>query len=209
MSEKKILTIEFIWFYLLLPVSFLFEYPSAIKVLLAILSFTFIFRYLWKHKAFNFKTKQEYWKPFWRELSIRFLIIVLLMTAFTYFFYPETFFRVMLEKTGLWVFILFVYSLFSVTLQEIIYRTYFFERYSRLFPNTFVFIVVNALAFSLAHIFLKSILVLFLTFVGGVLFALTYKKTRSTTLVCIEHALFGFWLFTVGLGEMLAFPGVN
>jgi len=57
--------------------------------------------------------------------------------------------------------------------------------------------------------FLKSSLVLVMTFVGGALFSLTYFKTKSTTLVCIEHAIYGFWLFTVDLGQLLAFPGVE
>ncbi|MAK35391.1 MAG: CPBP family intramembrane metalloprotease, partial [Flavobacteriaceae bacterium] len=29
------------------------------------------------------------------------------------------------------------------------------------------------------------------------------------TLVTIEHALYGNWLFTVGMGQMLAFPGME
>jgi membrane protease YdiL (CAAX protease family) len=66
---------------------------------------------------------------------------------------------------------------------------------------------VNAIVFSLAHIFFKNTLVLVLTFIGGLLFAYTFVKTKSTTLVSIEHALYGNWLFTVGMGEMLAFPG--
>jgi len=45
-----------------------------------------------------------------------------------------------------------------------------------------------------------------LTFVGGILFALTFQKTKSTLLVSIEHAIYGCWLFTVGMGEMLGFP---
>lgn len=45
-----------------------------------------------------------------------------------------------------------------------------------------------------------------LTFIGGLLFALTFKKTKSTLLVSIEHAIYGSWLFTVGMGEMLGFP---
>jgi hypothetical protein len=45
-----------------------------------------------------------------------------------------------------------------------------------------------------------------LTFIGGILFAFTFKKTKSTLLVSIEHAIYGCWLFTVGMGEMLGFP---
>jgi len=75
--------------------------------------------------------------------------------------------------------------------------------------NKWLFLFINAILFSLAHLFLRSVLVQLLTFVGGILFAYTYQKTKSNTLVSIEHAIYGNWLFTVGMGEMLAFPGVN
>ena len=45
-----------------------------------------------------------------------------------------------------------------------------------------------------------------LTFLGGLIFAITYYKTKSTLLVSIEHAIYGCWLFTVGMGDMLGFP---
>jgi membrane protease YdiL (CAAX protease family) len=60
--------------------------------------------------------------------------------------------------------------------------------------------------FSWAHIFFKNSLVMILTFLGGILFAITFKKTQSTLLVSIEHAVYGCWLFTVGMGSMLGFP---
>jgi membrane protease YdiL (CAAX protease family) len=58
----------------------------------------------------------------------------------------------------------------------------------------------------LAHLFFKNTLVIVLTFLGGILFAITYHKTNSTLLVSIEHAIYGCWLFTVGMGSMLGFP---
>ena len=64
----------------------------------------------------------------------------------------------------------------------------------------------NAILLSLAHIFFRSTLVMFLTFIGGILFAFTFNKTKSTLLVSIEHAIYGCWLFTVGMGDMLGFP---
>jgi len=119
-------------------------------------------------------------------------------------YYNELFFKVLLVNPKLWVLILFVYCFFSVTFQDLIYRTFFFNKYQVLFPNKKKLIIVNALVFSLAHIFLKSSLVLALTFVEGILFSVTYFRTKSTTLVCVEHAVYGFWLFTVGLGQLLA-----
>ena len=102
-----------------------------------------------------------------------------------------------------------VYPFLSVWQQEIIYRTFFFKRYESLFKSKSLLVFVNAIVFSLAHIFFSNTLVMILTFIGGILFAWTYLKFRSTTLVSIEHALYGNWLFTVGMGQMLAFPGME
>jgi membrane protease YdiL (CAAX protease family) len=106
----------------------------------------------------------------------------------------------------MWLMLLFIYSFFSVYPQELIYRTFYFERYKDLFSNEKLFIFVNAVVFSLAHLFFRKPLVIILTFVGGILFALTFYKTKSTLLVSIEHAIYGCWLFTVGMGSMLGFP---
>jgi hypothetical protein len=38
---------------------------------------------------------------------------------------------------------------------------------------------------------------------GGILFALTYAMTRSLMTSMIEHALYGNYLFTLGLGKYL------
>ncbi|MFW5694735.1 MAG: hypothetical protein ACOCYB_06180 [Alkalispirochaeta sp.] len=39
------------------------------------------------------------------------------------------------------------------------------------------------------------------------LFSRTWLRSRSALAVSIEHALYGFWLFTVGLGSYFAFSG--
>ncbi|WP_246849101.1 CPBP family intramembrane glutamic endopeptidase [Aquimarina sp. U1-2] len=129
--------------------------------------------------------------------------------SYVFLLAPETLFSVLLKRPELWFIILFVYTFLSVWPQEIIYRTFFYERYRELVQNKWLFILINAVLFSLAHLFLRSFMVQLFTFVGGLLFAYTYQKTKSTTLVSIEHALYGNWLFTVGMGEMLAFPGVD
>ncbi|MGZ0014763.1 CPBP family intramembrane glutamic endopeptidase [Yeosuana sp. AK3] len=129
-----------------------------------------------------------------------------LTVVFVWFTNKDVFFNVLINKPILWGFIVFVYSVFSVYPQEIIYRTFFFKRYNILFKNKYQLLFINALVFSLAHIFFRNILVLVLTFLGGLLFAFTYKKTNSTLLVTIEHAIYGSWLFTVGMGAMLGFP---
>ncbi|MDX6747434.1 CPBP family intramembrane glutamic endopeptidase [Polaribacter sp. PL03] len=146
------------------------------------------------------------WPAFWISTLIKLLIIATITTFFVWYTDNENLFSVMLNKPKLWVIILLFYSLFSVYPQELLYRTFFFKRYKELFKNERLFIFINALLFSLAHLFFKNTLVILFTFIGGVLFAITFKKTKSTFLVSIEHSIYGCWLFTVGMGNMLGFP---
>ncbi|MGY6648989.1 CPBP family intramembrane glutamic endopeptidase [Wenyingzhuangia sp. IMCC45574] len=99
-----------------------------------------------------------------------------------------------------------VYTFLSVIPQEFIYRVFFFYRYRKLARKPELFYLWNALLFSIAHLMFHSWLVLVVTFIGGYIFAYTYSKTKSWFWVCVEHTLYGGWLFTVGLGKMLGFP---
>ena len=146
------------------------------------------------------------WKSFFKRTLIQLVIIAIITTAYVWFVDPSSLYTVVLNKPLLWVMILFFYSVFSVYPQELIYRTFFFQRYKSLFKNEMLFIFINATLFSLAHIFFRNGLVMIMTFFGGILFGLTFRKTKSTLLVTIEHAIYGCWLFTVGMGEMLGFP---
>jgi CAAX protease family protein len=142
-----------------------------------------------------------------RFILIRFVIVALISMGLMFFFDRENLFSIVVNNRRLWFMISIFYSFFSVFPQEFLFRTYFFKRYENVItmkPNYFV--IFNAALFALAHLFFGSIPVLFLTFIGGIFFASTYMKTRSILLVSIEHALYGFWLFTLGAGGMLAFP---
>ena len=146
------------------------------------------------------------WKKFWKQTTVKLIFIALITIIFMWFTDKESLFVVLLSKPQMWIMILFIYSFFSVYPQELIYRTFFFQRYKNLFSNEKLFIFVNAVVFCLAHLFFKNTLVIILTFLGGILFAITFNKTKSTLLVSIEHAIYGCWLFTVGMGSMLGFP---
>jgi len=146
------------------------------------------------------------WKSFFNALSLRLILLILATTAFVYFWYPELLFKVPSTKPLLWLGILAVYSILSVYPQELLYRSFFFKRYKALFDSRNMLLFMNAILFSLAHFFFGNILVMALTFVGGLVFAYTYYRTNSMLLVSIEHAIYGCWLFTVGMGDMLGFP---
>jgi len=207
MKNIRYRLIEFFIIFILVPVSFALEFPVWIKMIIGIVGFLYVIYVLLKVENNKFKiTKYLNWKQFWMRTLIKLLVIALLTSVYMYLVDYENLYIVIRTKPMLWIMILFIYSLFSVYPQELIFRTFFFQRYKSLFKNDTLFLLVNAALFSLAHIFFKNTLVMILTFVGGHLFALTYKKTKSTLLVSIEHAIYGCWLFTVGMGEMLGFP---
>ncbi|AXT19816.1 CPBP family intramembrane metalloprotease [Flavobacteriaceae bacterium AU392] len=198
---------EFLLIFILLPISFAIPYPIGIKAIITLIGLLYIIFVLFRIEKVKFEiVKHLNWKNFWKQTAFKFLIIAIVTTVFVFFTSRANLFIVPLTKPKLWIIILFVYSFLSVYPQELIYRTFYFKRYESLFKNENLFIFVNAIVFSLAHIFFKNTLVIILTFIGGILFAITFKQTKSTLLVSIEHALFGCWLFTVGMGNMLGFP---
>lgn len=101
------------------------------------------------------------------------------------------------------------YPIFSVYPQELIYRTFFFHRYACVFRHPAMMIFASAAAFGWAHhlfdnprIAWDAELSVALTFVGGLLMAWTYHRSRSTAAAWLEHSLFGDWVWTIGLGSL-------
>ncbi|XMO85949.1 type II CAAX endopeptidase family protein [Algibacter sp. AS12] len=199
--------IEFVIIFLIIPISFAVPYSPWLKLSFGLLGFLYVIYILLRVEQLKFKvSKTIKWKPFWKITGIKLVLIAFLTTIFVWITDSESLFTVLLNKPLKWLMLLFIYSFFSVYPQELLYRTFFFKRYQSLFKNKSLFLLLNAVLFALAHLFFGSILVLVLTFIGGLLFAYTFKKTQSTLLVSIEHAIYGCWLFTVGMGSMLGFP---
>jgi hypothetical protein len=130
-----------------------------------------------------------------------FLPFAALVTCFVYRYAPDALFRLVRDHPSRWALMMLAYSLFSVYPQGIIYRAFFFDRYRGLFPSTTVTILMSALAFAYMHIVFRNWKAVVLTGFGGILFALRYAHTGSLFASSLEHALYGCWLFTVGLGN--------
>lgn len=156
----------------------------------------------------NLLKKRKQIKPnkFWIQTIIRLFIIAIATTLYVLYKDNTLLFSPILEQPLLWIKMIFIYTFFSVLPQEYLYRVFYFKRYQSLFKNKNTLFITNALVFSLAHLMFHSILILLITLIGGYIFALTYNKTKSWLWVCIEHAIYGSWLFTVGMGTMLGFP---
>lgn len=209
-KSSPYLLAEFFILFILLPVGLTLDFSIWLKVAAVGIGFAYIIFILKRAEDISLQIKKNIqWRAFWKRIGITFSIIALLTTLFVYFTDASLLFYVPIHKPLLFIGILFVYTLLSVWPQELIYRTFYFSRYQALFPNKALFVFVNAVVFCLAHLFFRNMLVLVLTFLGGIIFGLTYLRFRSTTLVSIEHALYGNWLFTVGMGQMLAFPGME
>jgi membrane protease YdiL (CAAX protease family) len=207
MQTSNYRSTELLFLFVGVPVSFALEFPIWIKMIIGLLGFGYVVFVLLRIEKNQFKISDSLnWKQFWKQTLLKLIVIAIVTTLYMWIFDSSNLYNVIRNKPMLWVVILFIYSLFSVYPQELIYRTFFFQRYEALFKSDLLFILINASLFSLAHLFFRNALVIVLTFLGGILFALTYKKTKSTLLVSIEHAIYGCWLFTVGMGEMLGFP---
>lgn len=121
---------------------------------------------------------------------------------------PERLFALAAERPGKWLKIMTLYPFTSVLAQEFVYRVFFFHRYGPLFPNRWLLIGANALAFGFGHILFRNWIAVGGTFLVGLLFAWRYERTRSFWAVWAEHTLWGWLVFTVGLGVFF-FTGVK
>ena len=211
MTSKKILLItELISLFILIPVILTLNVHPILKIAPVLVGVIFCIYISLKQHLFSLKEllsiqPNKIWKP----IIIQFGLFLIFSTLLMYFFNYENLFIVVRKNWVIWLGITFFYSIFSVYPREFLYRTFFFKRYSILFKKSFILIFVNASVFSMAHLAFNNLLVLALTFIGGILFAFTYHRSKSLLLTSIEHALYGSWLFTLGMGEILAFPVPN
>jgi hypothetical protein len=131
-----------------------------------------------------------------------FVIAAPLLALYAWHEHPESFLAFPRYAKGIWVMVMILYPLVSVTTQEIMFRLFFFSRYGCLFGNrTHAAILVNAALFAFVHIIFRNEIALVISFLGGLLFAWRYAQTRSYWAVVLEHTLYGNLLFTIGLGR--------
>ncbi len=208
MNKSIRLLSECILLFMIIPLVLILPISIFIKGILVIFGLVYCIRISMKEKLIN---RNELIAPFasknWKSLLIKTAVLIVISTMLMYWYNIEKLFMVIRNKPLMWIAICFVYSLFSVLPQELLYRRFFFKRYAQIFKSPVVLIIVNAIAFSLAHSLFQNIYISLLTLIGGFAFAITYHKSKSLLLTSIEHAIYGNWLFTLGIGEYLAFPG--
>lgn len=141
--------------------------------------------------------------PTRRQLGMALLLclpVALFIFTAAYHLVLERFLSLPRDNPYLFAMIALLYPFLSALPQEVFYRGFFFERYRAIFPDTRVMIVMSSLAFALAHLAFGNVVALGVGFLGGLLFALSYARTRSLPLVVLEHAVYGLIVFASGLG---------
>ena len=201
--------LEFFLLFVILPVILTLDIPIWVKIPSVLIGLTYVVHSSIKLELFtkqyligNIKAKKP--KFFWHLLILFFIS----STGIAYYLDADNVFQIVVQKPLLWFFVVVIYSTTSVYFQEFVYRMFFFRRYSSLFSRK-VIVFINGIVFGLAHLMFKNYLIFLMTFLGGIVFALTYRKSKSLLLTSIEHAAYGCWLFTLGIGQELAFPEVD
>ena len=134
-----------------------------------------------------------------RHVLVRFAVSAILIVAGLWIFDRDVLFSFPRARPRLWLTVMVLYPLVSALLQEVMYRHLFFRRYAFLVRGGRSLILLNALLFAWLHVFLTPLAVI-LSIPAGWFFADTYLRSRSFRLVWFEHALYGDFVFTIGLG---------
>lgn len=209
-KKHKCLLTEIIALFVFCPAVLGLPIPIAVKLCTVGLTILYGLICAYKIGVFTDNSRQPLTRSYLTLIVLRFFIFALLSCCGMWLYAPEKLFYVVIYHTKLWVTMSLVYTFLSVVPQEFFYRTFFFKRYYPWLHSHYgysAFLFTNAALFCFAHFFLHNTLVYILTFCGGVIFNLSYKKHQSLWLVSAEHSAYGLWLFTIGMGDMLAFPG--
>lgn len=177
------------------PIKGMFFYVSSIGLICGVL--------LWRDAEFDNGMLWRRNEVHWKHLKPIILLLIPACIFFAWFtlqFEPDRFLSFPKERPNRWILIMLLYPILSVYPQEVVFRGFFMHRYRTLFPDDKVIIVMSALAFGYAHLFLQNWLAVISCTIGGYLFAKTYKKSNSLLLASIEHSLYGCFIFTIGLG---------
>jgi len=192
------LLLELILLFVIFPILYFFDLIPFHKVVPLVILFIYCLVILVRQRHANpdrFKTKAN-----WSLILLRFIGISILILVWIKIFSPNPLFADFNANKKL-LLMTIIYPFSSALPQELIFREFFFYRYKPIFRNEIVLISINVILFAFAHIYFANWTILIFTLIGGIIFALTYLKTKSLFVVTIEHTLFGMLILSSGLSE--------
>jgi len=203
--RKPLLLLEFTTVYVALPGIYATGWIRIYSIPLLILFSLICLLILIRDPGFDNRQLIQLgaWKKRVRPMLVRLLLLCLLIGGLTVGVAPELLFAFPRSHPVIYLFFLMLYPILSVYPQGLTHRAFLLHRYRSLFPGYWSAIFVSAAAFSFLHIAFQNPIALVLTFIGGILFAKTYLDSGSLMLSAGEHALYGIFVFTIGLGRYL------
>lgn len=203
MLSSFFLALEFALVFLALPLLIFYRVLPNLPIPYLLLTALAAFLLLRHDPTFNSSRlfSLQGMTPNLRGLLLRDAVFLLLLGLAVRFFAPQLLFSFVKRAPGFWALVMLLYPLISAYPQELLYRAFFFQRYQPLFGSGWTMLLASALAFGFVHIIFGNWLAVGLCTVGGLLFALTYQHSGSLLLTCIDHTLFGNFIFTIGLGR--------
>lgn len=200
---RTVLFLECLFIFVMLPVLVAWTKPLGAVYLILWVLMLYCGFLLQRHYEWSFRSDWNYAaldRATIRRICLRFLPFGIALLWFTWHTIPDSLFGLPRTHTLMWVGIMALYPPMSILPQEIITRSFFFRRYAALMPNPLHVRLASALAFGWMHFIMLNWVAVVFSAIGGVMFADTYGRTRSLAVVCFEHAIYGCFVFTVGLG---------
>lgn len=136
-----------------------------------------------------------------RTILLRTIAVTVTIILLIWMIQPDRFFAFPSHRPFLWFVIMLLYPLLSALPQEFIYRTYFFHKFEDYIGSEKLTIVASAVLFAFLHIVYDNWWAVVMSFVAGMLFGLTYARTKSLFWVSVEHTIYGWLVFTLGMGN--------
>ena len=136
----------------------------------------------------------------WTGVAVPFCLNAAVLTAAIWHWAPRLLFDLPKNNPVLWALLLCLYPVFSVYPQGLVYRAFFERRYATLFRTPTALVFAGGAAFGYMHIVFRNPWAMGLSFPAGLLFFARYRETRSLRVSSVEHALYGCFIFSIGLG---------
>lgn len=194
---------ELLLLFIGIPLIFYFELlpiPKLVALVMVAIGCILVLKFdssydLWT--MFTWPGGRSPWIPIILKTTAVFIVIFLLVMVYQ----PDSLFSMPKEEPRVWALILLMYPLLSVIPQELIYRVYFFHRYKKIINGEGQLVWLSAFSFSFLHIVYDNWWAAALSFAGGLIFAQTYIRSRSLLWVSLEHVIYGYLIFTIGMGD--------
>ena len=203
MARLVLLALEFAALFILLPLLIYFRILPNFPIPYLLVTALVIFIVLRRDPSFP-SAALFTWGNVHQQLVpllLRNLLFLALLGIAVRAFAPDLLFSFVKRAPVFWTVVMLLYPLLSVYPQELLYRAFFFHRYAPLFGSGWGLFLASAAAFGFVHIVFGNWLSVGLCVIGGLLFSFTYHSSGSLLLTCLDHAIFGDFIFTIGLGQ--------